>query len=181
MKNELTMTQRELKRILKYDKETGVFIWKRKGFGGRGIYVGMVAGAKRSDGYIIIGIDQKNYLAHRLAFLYVKGYLPENQVDHKDRVRDNNCWDNLREVTHSCNLRNCKISKNNNSGITGVYWHKQTQKWMARIGVENKKDKYLGVFDNLKDAAKARYAAEIDLGYPDCNINSSAKKFLDSL
>lgn len=173
------ITQRELKRILKYDKETGIFYWK-KSTGSRAIK-GNAAGSQMKTGYIEMSVCGKRYTAHRLAFLYVLGYLPENDVDHINRIRIDNRWCNLREVSTSCNLRNCKINKNNKSGITGVYFHKINKKWVVQVPTENNKQKHIGTFCDLKEAARARYNAEVALGYPDCDINSTAKQYLDSL
>lgn len=45
------------------------------------------------------------------------------------------------------------------SGHVGVAWHKGHQKWIAYIGVGGKQ-KYIGVFNDLKDAIAAREDAE---------------------
>lgn len=172
------LTQRELKRVLKYDKETGIFVWK-KSLSNR-VKSGDIAGSLDAAGYLSVRINKKAYYLHRLAFLYIEGYLPENLVDHKDRNRKNNKWNNLREESSTCNSRNCCISKNNKSGITGVSWSKQANKWEASISKESKKI-YIGSFINLEQAAEARYNAEVKLGYPNCDTKSTAKKYLDSL
>ena len=54
---------------------------------------------------------------------------------------------------------NIDIKSNNTSGVTGVYWHKRHESWVARIGVKNKSI-YLGDFSNFDDAVKARHNAE---------------------
>jgi len=174
----MNTTQRELKRIFRYDKETGFFT-RKKNTSSRGI-AGIVAGSKTKAGYIEIYINGERCLAHRVAFLYVLGYLPENHIDHINRKRDDNRWENLREVSVSCNMRNCKLSRNNKSGITGVYFNKKIEKWISQITLENGKTKHLGSFLLLKDAAQTRYDAEVKFGYPDCDINSTAKQYLDS-
>ena len=80
--------------------------------------------------------------------------------DHKDRNELNNRKYNLRLCTKQENSMNSSKSKNNTSGIIGVYWDKQNEKWMASIGI-NYKSKYLGRFINKNDAIKARLLAEI--------------------
>ena len=55
---------------------------------------------------------------------------------------------------------NVSIKKTNKSGITGVFWHKNANKWRAVIAYKNKKI-HLGIFDNLEDARKAREDGEI--------------------
>jgi len=170
------ITYERLKELLSYNPETGVFIWKISPM--YKIKIGDIAGgATLSRGYKRIGIDGKRYRTSRLAFLYMKGYFPEYQVDHIDRKRNNDRWNNLRHVSPSCNTRNSKIRNTNNSGITGICWHKQAKKWMAEIRIF-KKSKYLGLFDNLLEAARSRWEAEVKYGWPDCNTTSSAYLYL---
>lgn len=170
----MKLTQEKLKELLDYDPATGIFINKIDR--GKTAKKGNVSGYVDLKGYLIITITLKRYKAHRLAFLYMEGYLPENQVDHIDRNKLNNKWDNLREVSQSCNMRNCNIAKNNKSGITGIYWDKRSNKWRSRI--TNPKRIHLGLFDNLIDAVKARWEGEVKHGYPNCNTTSSAYMYL---
>lgn len=137
------ITQQRLKELFKYLPETGEFI--------RLIDIanqkaGSVAGYER-DGYLVIGIDSTKEYAHRLAFLYMEGYMPE-EVDHKDRDGLNNRWDNLRKSTSKQNKQNRKIP--NKSGYSGISWSKQRQKWYVRIqgvcgGVFNYEDLSLAI------------------------------------
>ena len=143
-----TLTQERLKELLHYDPETGVFT-RKKNRGGR-VKAGDVVKC-RDYGYIVVTIDYKLYRIHRLTFLYMEGYIPEYQVDHINRIRDDNRWENLRHVTPSCNARNRTITKVSKSGITGVSWNKSTCKWDGRIGVTGEM-KYLGSFKTLKEA-----------------------------
>jgi HNH endonuclease len=64
----------------------------------RGAAAGAVAGSLNSSGYLIIGIDYRRYLAHRLAFLWVEGRWPDG-IDHCNLDRKDNRWCNLREAT----------------------------------------------------------------------------------
>ena len=121
------LTQEKLKELFDYDQETGLFTYKVSRGNKK---AGSIAGSLTSDGYIRIQISGKMYLAHVLAFLYVKGYLP-NMVDHKDRIRNNNAWSNLRESTDSQNQRNKKLKSK--SGYTNVCWEKNRQKWRVLI------------------------------------------------
>ena len=135
------------------------------------------AGAIDKKGYIVIMINGKNYFAHRLVFLYMEGYLPENDVDHINRIRNDNRWCNLREVSRSCNMKNINIRKDNASGITGVSWDKRRKKWIARIA-NNKKEIFIGYFENLSNAVKARFEAEVKYSFQNCNNASTAYKYL---
>lgn len=168
------LTYDELKRLLHYDPITGVWTWKIS----RGkTSKGDIAGTISNDGYRRISIYEISYNASVLAFLYMEGYMPENDVDHINRVRDDDRWVNLRHVTRQCNTRNTTLSSGNTSGITGISFHKLTKKWMAEI-TNNYKKEYLGVFDSKEEAAFARYQAELKNGWATCNIDSSAGKYL---
>ena len=100
-------------------------------------------------------------------------------MDHVDRNRANNKYKNLREATHQCQIRNCKLLRNNVSGIKGVYWSKECSKWIVNIKVK-RACSYLGLFEDKLEAAYTRFAAEQCLGFQDCDLNSSAKQFIYS-
>jgi len=172
---EKVLTQERLKDVLHYNPETGIFTW-RQSLGGR-VKCGGIAGSTNTAGYIQIAIDKKKYFAHRLAFLYMEGYIPENQVDHINRVRNDNSWCNLREVSQSCNMRNTSVCSNNISGVTGISWNKDRNKWRATIRTSGI-NKQLGNFKSFDDAVKARWRGEVKYGYPNCNSTSSAYQFL---
>ena len=157
------LTQAKLKEVLHYDPDTGLFVWIKKTSHASRIKFGQVAGTMK-NGYVNITIYGTRHLAHRLACLYVNGSFPENCVDHENHVKDDNRWFNLREATHQDNMRNIALRGNNKSGINGVGWRDDLQKWHARI-VNNKKSVHLGYFSNIKDAAEARKIAEHKYGY----------------
>jgi len=168
------LTQERLKELLDYDPETGLFINKKA----RGnMKINTIAGHMHHTGYIMIGVDGKKYLASRLAFLWMEGYFPENQVDHRDRDRINNKWENLREATNSCNQRNCKIKATNTSGVTGVHWDNRNGKWMSHIKINNKLV-HLGYHKTFAPAVRSRWEAEMKYGWPSCNTTSSAYQYL---
>ena len=142
-----------LREVLHYCPETGLFT-RTDSRGGR--YSGSVSGNVRKDGYIGILIDNRRYLAHRLAWLYVHGAFPAGEIDHADGVRSNNAMTNLREATRSENVHNRKgANKNNRCGFLGVSWSKQRSKWVAQIRLARKSFR-LGFFDN-PEAAHAAY------------------------
>ena len=172
------LTQKEVKEILNYDPLTGIFT--RKVSPSRKIRAGSVAGHLNKLGYTEIMISGKIYKAHRLAWLYVYGYFPEHQIDHKDRNKSNNRINNLRHATHSCNMRNTGLQQNNTSGIKGVSWYKRSDKWRARIKVNNK-HRHLGYFTDFSEAVCTRLAAEQCLGWPSCDSNTSANQHVNNL
>ena len=155
--------QSELLKRLSYDWLTGIFVWKKPA--GTKTKIGDIAGTMSSTtGYVQIQIDGQLYRAHRLAFLYMRGYMPSEEVDHKNHVRHDNRWLNLRDVTHRENHLNESLSKNNTSGKTGVSWNKQGKNWRASIWIDGK-CKNLGHFNDLNEAINAREKAEIDNKY----------------
>ena len=154
------LTQERLKEVLEYSPFLGLF-WRIKATS-KSVKVGNVAGSRRRNGYVEMSIDGRRYYAHRLAFLYMTGSFPKNQVDHIDGDPSNNRWKNLREATGSENMCNRhKIQSNNKSGVTGVNWIARTGKWRSMICI-NGKQTHLGYFIDKKDAINARRKAEID-------------------
>lgn len=169
------LTQARLKELLHYDPETGVFTWRVDK--GNKIKKGGKAGCIEGNGYRIIGIDGKVYKASRLAFLYMEGYFPENDVDHKNQIRNDDRWKNLRHVSRQCNIRNSKLRKDSFNKVTGVGFHIYSGKFQAYIKV-NKKQIYLGTYDWLEEAVFARWKAEVKYNFPNCNTTSSAYCYL---
>lgn len=83
----------------------------------------------------------------------------KQSVDHINRNGLDNRRSNLRDSSNKQNQENTGLSKVNKPGVTGVYWHKQQQKWAASIG-HNGKRIHLGYFDKLEDAIAARKEGE---------------------
>ena len=103
---------------------------------------------------------QKTIDVHRLvALTFIPNPLNKRIVDHIDRDKLNNHIDNLRWATHSQNGMNRSAPKSNKSSQTGVHYDKSNKKWTAQIGL-NRKNIYLGRFENFEDAVKARLAGE---------------------
>lgn len=152
------LTQTSLKSVLHYNKDTGIFTRIAKT--SFCVQLGEIAGGFDIKGYIRISVFNKRYKAHRLAFLYMTGRWPKDQVDHINHIKDDNRWVNLRECSQTQNKGNTPLRKNNKSGFKGVCWHKNGGKWQAAIRVNNKRF-FLGLFDNKKDAAIAYNSAAV--------------------
>ena len=166
------LTQKRLLEVISYDHLTGILRWKINRQARK--IKGKIAGTRRKDGYIKVGIDGHEYYAHRLAWLYMYGYFPEHNIDHKDCDPSNNLIKNLREASKQCNARNTKrLKKNNTSGCHGVVWLSKEKKWQAQIKI-NYKNYSLGYFTDFIEAVSTRFAAEQCVDWSDCNLNSSA-------
>lgn len=170
------LSQNRLKELLHYNPNTGVFIRKVRSSNHKA-KVGDIAGSINKRGYIQININNKKHYAHRLAFLYMEGYFPENEVDHINRDTADNKWENLRHVSRSCNLRNSSKSKNNKSGVVGVCWLNREKLWQSQIMV-NRNNIKLGCYKNFISAVKSRWGAEKEYNFPNCNSSSTAYLFL---
>ena len=157
----INLSQQELKEICHYNPDTGVFT-RKKMLSGRAP-LGKPMDRKRADGYLRTNIHRKEYTLHRLAFLYMTGELPTNQVDHINHDKQDNRWSNLRPVTHKENHQNMPLSATTN-GVFGVNWIKQYKKWRAGIRV-NGEMHHLGMFQTLADAISARKEAENHYGF----------------
>lgn len=111
---------------------------------------------QNDKGYIYANYKKKKIYLHRLLFNLTQ----KNQlVDHINHNILDNRKNNLRVVTNSQNQMNRDKPKQNTSGIKGIYWHKNKEKWQANIQV-NGKLLYLGIFDSKQDAINARKDAE---------------------
>ena len=169
------ITQKELWKLLLYDAKRGVFTWR---VSRPPVRAGAVAGYVNSNGYRYVWVNGKDYNASRLAFLYIRGYFPENQVDHINRVRDDDRWCNLREVSQQCNSRNTGNPCTNTSGVKGVDWVKRAGKWRARIK-GNGKSKSLGYHADFTEAVAHRLAAEQCLDWGGCDSSSPAFRHME--
>lgn len=151
------MKQDDLKNILHYNPETGVFTWlcDRGGTAKEGT----VAGTLSEKGYIRINIYGKIHAAHRLAFLYMLGVTPQHQIDHINRIRHDNRFSNLRVVTPIGNARNRSLSINNKTGVDGVSWDRQRGRFKVCIYVNNRCIN-IGRYLTLDKAKEAREYAK---------------------
>lgn len=145
------ITQERLKQLVYYDERTGNFTFKVN----KGIRkVGMVAGSAVGGGYWRIRLDGREYKAHRLAWFYVHGKWPVQDLDHINLNKRDNRISNLRLATETENNANQSLTSRNTSGFKGVTWHAKCQKWQASVKVKGR-NRYLGLFDRAEDAHSA--------------------------
>lgn len=144
------LTREYLKGILDYNPKSGEFIWRiRRGKARRG----SVAGKPHPHGYVVIGIGGYHYLAHRLAWFYTNGVWP-SELDHINRIKNDNRISNLRIATRSQNNINAPVRSRSTSGFKGAKLDRRDGKYDACITF-NGKSHHLGRFDNPADANRA--------------------------
>lgn len=141
----------KLLRVLHYHPELGEFTVKESIYGLR---AGERAGTPVSYGYVRISIEGVKYPAHRLAWFYVHGRWPKEQIDHINGVRDDNRVCNLREASSMENQWNAKRAINNSSGFKGVYFDKRFGVFVARITAHGTSYS-LGKFETAAEAGAA--------------------------
>lgn len=161
-----TLTADRLRQLLRYEADIGVFTWA---VNKRGAKQGAVAGCRDAYGYTVIRLDGILYKAHRLAWLYVQGEWPKEDIDHVDGDRQNNRADNLRDVSRSINNQNQRRAQSTNrSGYLGVSLDKHGKLWEARIKGSGAQV-MLGRFSTPELAHAAYIAAKREM-HPGCTI-----------
>lgn len=128
--------------------------WRRK--------VGALAGTRHADkntSYLRVNHKGRLILVHRICFYLATGEEPANVIDHINGNGLDNRLVNLRDVRQADNCRNKNSAIKSPSGVRGVFWHKSSSQWKAKIGA-----KTLGYGDLLHCAA-LRKSAEQRLGY----------------
>ena len=151
------VTQNILRQLLSYDPLTGIFTRLKRT--SMRINVGQEAGYLHKDGGVQISVLNKEYKAHRLAWLYMTGEWPEFEIDHINGNRSDNRWENLRDIKHAINLQNRRKPQTNNrsTGLLGVYPNKK--RYRAVIAT-NGKSTHLGTFDTPDGAHEAYLKAK---------------------
>lgn len=163
---EAAVTLAQVQGLLHYDPDTGTFTYKvappRKPW-----LAGSVVGTTHGAGYKVVKIEQRMYLLHRLAWFYVHGVWPSQNIDHRNGIRCDNRIDNLRDVDQSTNLQNQRGPMSNNKvGFLGV--RRRRGRFGAQIVVDGKPVD-LGTFDTPERAHDV-YVAAKRLQHPGCTI-----------
>lgn len=164
----LELTVDLLRQAVIYCPDTGEFTWRTRPashFGGderaakiaNARSAGKIATWANGNGYLRVSLLGQKFYAHRLAWLYMTGAWPSQNIDHKDGNKQNNRWFNLRDVSQSINAQNCDhaIRRNNSSGTVGVWRRADTGRWTARV-ISNKAPANLGSFATQEEAVAAR-------------------------
>lgn len=160
------MDQRQLRDMLDYDPATGIMVWRncskyhaRK----NGKEAGVITPSRAGKYYCKLSIAGKRYARSRLAFLWMTGRWPTEQVDHINGNSLDDRWENLREVTQTQNAWNHKGRKREQSDLPmGV--RRLGRRFQARLAV-NKTMVHLGTFETAQQASETyRKAREVHYG-----------------
>lgn len=164
----MTLTAQRLREFAHYNPETGLFARRRAtGRWGR-TPAGQVLGHVRPDGYVAFAVDGRNYLAHRLAWLYMHGAWPKEHIDHINGNRADNRIANLRDVSPAINCQNRTAPQSTSrTGVLGVGYSNGAI--VANIKL-NRRQIYLGQFGTIEQAKAAYDAAKRQLhpGFARC-------------
>lgn len=157
------LTAARLRSLLHYDRKTGKFRWRVNKSQKR---AGDIAGClNKKTGYWLVRIDRQLYLAHVMAWLYVKGKWPPDEIDHKDRIGSHNQWANLRLGSSAKNKMNATTRSDNQlgrKGVSGNYGHWLRKPYRARIQKDGKQI-LIGRFATPEEAAAAYAAKAIEM------------------
>lgn len=138
-----------LRKELTYVPETGLFFRNDRP---AALRAGEVINTLNDQGYVIITLLGRNYRAHRLAWMWMYGYMPHHEIDHINRVRHDNRLCNLRLADSSQNKQNTALRVDNTSGFRGVT--RKRDKWQARVVVNGRRT-CVGSFGTLEEAGEA--------------------------
>jgi hypothetical protein len=157
------LTVERLREVLDYDQETGVFVWRIAVSRNK---AGATAGYTGPNGYVYIGIGGHQYLAHRLAWLFVYSEWPCKDIDHANRQKSDNRILNLRDVSVAGNAHNRGLHPANKSGVKGVHFNTTHNQWCAQIKLNGKSihlacSKHKSVVIAARKAAELKYFPEI--------------------
>jgi len=171
----LEMTQKIAREFFDYEKFSGLVTVKRRdrkwfkcdgscaAFYSR--YSGKILKSKDKSGYLVTDVLGVRMPLHRLAWLYMTGEMPNDEIDHINGIRDDNSWANIRSVSGKENSKNISIRKDTPHGILGISLIKETGRWRAKIATEASRHTHLGVFSDWFEAVCCRKSAEIKYGY----------------
>jgi hypothetical protein len=167
------LTAKVVRELLDYNPDTGVLTWRerdRRWFKNIGAwhrwnvcYAGKRTGCLDNRQRRCIGIFGRQYLEHRVVFLWMTGRWPKPEVDHIDHDTTNNKWKNLRKASRKENAKNQSLFRTNKSGHVGIY---RCYNWgyLVQIGV-NGRIHQLGRFPTMQKAIAARLAAQRQHGF----------------
>lgn len=155
------MDQETLRKILRYDSNTGYFYWIESR---HLIEEGQRAEIDRGDGYLSIYYEGRYHRAHRLAWIYIHGEISARVlIDHINCIRSDNRIENLRLCSRKENPQNARAPRSHNkTGFLGVSLDKSSGKYVASIHANGKK-RTIGRYATPEEASAAYLAAKREL------------------
>ena len=146
------LTHARVLELFEYRADTGDLIWKKSE--SNRIKIGDAAGAVATNGRRYIGVDGERQLAHRLVWFHQRGEWPTENLtpangDYLDTRIENLVEQTVQEMVKAAGLRST-----NTSGIKGIWWDKERQKWAVQT-VHNYRTTSHGRFDTLEAAETA--------------------------
>lgn len=155
----------ELRRVFRYEPDTGLLFWAVDPCKGSTLKAGALANSRAIGGYLRVAVRTRRLLVHRVAWCIVHGAIDDTKhIDHINGNRTDNRICNLRMVDARTNLENSlEIKrKSTSSGLRGVSFCKQTGRWASVIMASGKRH-HLGRFSTKEEAADAYLSAKLRL------------------
>ncbi len=151
-----------VRELFDYDQKTG-HVTRRITVNARA-KKGTTVGCRNStDGYLVLNIDhsvhKRLFQLHRIIWLWMTGEWPKCQIDHINRIRDDNRWENLREATNGQNTINQAVRKDNKLGCKGIWYDKKRDQYRVKIQVKGY-EYTIGRYDTFEEAKEWRKLAE---------------------
>lgn len=124
------------------DEDYGFLYHWRWHYSGNGYAMGSI--------YVPGTQESFHFTMHRMIMNTPAGY----DTDHINGNKLDNRRKNLRIVTRSQNMANLRPTRANKSGLKGASFHKETKKWVARIGWKGR-TLYIGLYETPQEAHEA--------------------------
>lgn len=144
-----SLDHKRLKDLVTYHPRDGSFVWNK---GRPSATSGNACGTVKPSGYVLICLDRKLFRAHRLAWFYVYGEWPTDEIDHINGIRNDNRICNLRVASKSENGFNKKMRMDCKTGAKGVLYYPKYNTYYVRFTVK-KVPHTFGPFLTFEEAA----------------------------
>ena len=138
-------------KVFKYDKDTGILY--RSMINGR-LKVTGASGRNPYYQYLVTAYNGRQYRVTHIIWLIVYGKFPTVHIDHINTIQNDNRLINLREATQTQNRANTTVTTRSKSGVKGVFWDKERNRWSVYI-TSDYKTYFVGRYDDIEDAKKA--------------------------
>ena len=156
-----------------YDEITGILEYKNWVSGMSRDRIGTAVGAVDGKGYLTAHFHGKQVKVHHIIWLMKTGEWPTMDIDHDNRDKQDNSWDNLNQMSSRMN----QLNRSNNVEERYVYLRKDTGTFQVKLYDPNLKKSFnFGTYENIDQAVQIRNKAESY--YPD--ISSAFSKYMEA-